>query len=149
MPYQRVLVPINGGPGDEHALRAAIGLTRRSRGPIYAIYVVEVPQALPLDADMTAEIERGEAAFARCEGLCSGERVQIESEMLQARAAGAAIVDTAEERGVDLIVMSVEGRDRRGEFSIGRTAMYVLRYARCEVCVLRRPLGAATGGARR
>jgi nucleotide-binding universal stress UspA family protein len=138
MPYQRVLVPINGGDGDEHALRVAIGLSRRTRAVIYVTYVVEVPQALPLDAELAEEVERGERALQRCETIGQTERATIEAELLQARLAGAAIVDEATHRDADLIILSVEGRERRGEFSVGRTAPYVLKNAACETWVLRR-----------
>lgn len=140
MPYQRLLVPINGGDGDEHALRVAIGLSRRTKAVIYVIYVVEVQQALPLDAELPDEIERGERALQRCEVLGQAERVTIEAELLQARSASAAIVDEAAQRLADLIILSVEGRNRRGEFGVGRTTPYVLKNAACEVWVLRRRL---------
>lgn len=140
MPYQRVLVPINGGPGDEHALRVAIQLTHRSRAVIHVIYVVEVPQALPLEAELPAELARGEQAIQQCEAIGQQERIVLEAELLQARAAGAAIVDEAAQRGLDLIILSVEGRQRRGEYSLGRTAPYVLKQSPCEVWLLRRPL---------
>jgi nucleotide-binding universal stress UspA family protein len=139
MPYQRLLVPINGSVGDEHALRVAITNSRRYRGLILVVYVVEVQQALPLDAELPAEVERGEAAVRRCEVICRDERVEMEGELLQARSASAAIVDEAAQRDIDLIIMSVEGRQRRGEFSLGRTAPYVLKHATCEVWLLRRP----------
>ena len=143
MPYQRVLVPIDGSPGDEHALRVALGLLRRGRATVYLTYVVEVPQTLPLDAALPAEEARGEAAIQRCEALCGGERMPVEAVLLQARSAGAAIVDEAAQRAAEVIVMSVEGRHHRGEFTLGHTAPYVLKNAACEVCVLRRPLGGA------
>jgi len=139
MAYQRVLVPINGSIGDEHALRVVFGLPRRGRAMIHVMYVVEVPQALPLDAELPEEIQRGEQALQHCEAIGQAERVTIEAELLQARHAGTAIVDEARQRGADLIVISVEGRQRRGEFSLGRSAPYVLKNAACEVWVLRRP----------
>jgi nucleotide-binding universal stress UspA family protein len=143
MPYQRVLVPINGSAGDEHALRIAIGLNRRSRALIYVIYVVEVQQALPLDAELPAEVERGEEAVQRCEAICQAEKIEIEADLLQARSSSAAIVDEAAQRNVDLIIMSVQGRQRRGEFTLGKTAPYVLKNAHCEVWLLRRSPGSA------
>lgn len=139
MPYQRVLVPLSGKPGDDHALKVAIGLTRRSRAVIYAIHVVEVKQALPLDADLPDEVEYGEAALTRSERICREEKSQIEAELLQARDAGPAIVDEAAQRGVDLIIMSATSRYRRGEYTLGHTVPYVLKYAPCEVWVLRQP----------
>jgi nucleotide-binding universal stress UspA family protein len=140
MPYQRLLTPINGGEGDEHAVRVAIGLSRRTRATICAIYVVEVQQALPLDAELPDEVERGERALQRVEAICQAERTPVEAELLQARQAGAAIVDEAAQRDCDLIIMSVEARNRRGEFSIGRAAPYVMKNAACEVWIMRRPL---------
>jgi nucleotide-binding universal stress UspA family protein len=140
MAYQRLLLPINGSAGDEHALRTAISLVRRARALIFVIYVVEVPQALALDAELPVEIERGERSIARCEAICRSERIDVEAELLQARSASTAIVDEAARRQVDLIIMSVEGRQRRGEFSLGRTAPYVLKNATGEVWLLRRPL---------
>jgi nucleotide-binding universal stress UspA family protein len=140
MPYQRVLVPINGSQGDEHALRVAIGLARRQRTVLHVIYVVEVQQALALDTELPEEIDRGEKALQRCEALCHAERVEVQAELLQARQAGAAIVDEAAQRQADLIIMSLEGRSRRGEFSLGRTGPYVLKNAAGEVWALRRPL---------
>lgn len=138
MPYQRLLVPINGTSGDDHALRVAIGLTRRSRAMIYVMYVVEVQQALPLDAELPAEVENAEAAILHCEAICQAEKIAVEADLLQAREASAAIVDEALQRGIDLIIMSVEGRYHHDEFTIGRTAPYVLKHASCEVWVLRR-----------
>jgi nucleotide-binding universal stress UspA family protein len=138
MPAQRVLVPINGGPGDEHALRVAVNIYRRARAEILILYVVEVPQSLPLDAELPAEIERGDAAMSRAEAYCREEKVAFEAEMLQARGAGATIVDEATQRESDLIILSVAGRQRHGEFTLGRTAPYVLKNAACEVWVMRR-----------
>lgn len=139
MPFQRVLVPINGTANDEHAMRIAINLTRRSRAAIYVIYVVEVKLALPLDAQLPAEVAHGEAAIQRCEAVCQAENVSIEAELLQARDASAAIVDEAAQRQIDVIIMAAGGRIRRGEFTLGHTVPYVLRHAACEVWLVRRP----------
>ena len=143
MPYQRLMVPINGSAGDEHALRVALSLPRRVRLPIFILFVVQVRQELPLDAELPEEVDRGDAAIRRCEALALAERADVDAEILQARTAGAAIVDEAAQRGTDLIIMSVAGRYHRGEYTLGRTAPYVLKNAACEVWVLRRPLTTA------
>jgi len=138
MPYQRLMVPIDGSDGDAHALKVALSISRRLRAPIFVLYVVEVPQALELDADLPEEIARGEAAIMRCEQLAQTERAEVDAELLQARTASAAIVDEAANRDVDLIVLSVAGRYHRGEYTLGKTVPYVLKHADCEVWVLRR-----------
>lgn len=143
MPYQRLMVPINGSDGDAHALRVALSLNRRTRSPIFLLYVVQVPQALPLNVELPAEVARGEAAIQRCEAVAQAERAAVEAELLQARTASSAIVDEADQRGVDLIIMSAAGRYHRGEYTLGRTVPYVLRHAGCEVWVLRRAAATA------
>ena len=59
------------------------------------------------------------------------------NELLQARTAGAAIVDEAVEQQVDAIVMATENRLERGKISVGESVPYVLRHAPCEVIVIR------------
>jgi nucleotide-binding universal stress UspA family protein len=138
MPYQRLMVPIDRSEGDAHALRVALSINRRVRSPIFLLYVVEVPQALELDADLPEEVARGEEAIMRCEQLAQTERAEVDAELLQARTASAAIVDEAANRDIDLIIMSVAGRYHRGEYTLGKTVPYVLKHADCEVWVLRR-----------
>jgi nucleotide-binding universal stress UspA family protein len=138
-----VLVPVNGTIVDERALDVAILLARRSQAAVAAIHVVEVPQQLPLEAEMGAEVARGDAilqAAARCAG---GYGSELEIELLQARAAGPAIVDEALGRGARLIVMGTSVRRRAGEVTAGRTTIpYVLKNAPCEVVICRRALNA-------
>ena len=53
-----ILVPVNGSVVDERALDIAILMARRYHSAVTAIHVVEVPQQLPLEAEMGAEVER-------------------------------------------------------------------------------------------
>jgi hypothetical protein len=70
---------------------------------IVAVYVVEVPQSLPLDADMQDEIDRGDAALDAvakdAKALCHMKGDHLRTDILQARTAGAAIVDEAATSG--------------------------------------------------
>lgn len=135
-----VLVPINGSMVDERALDVAILLAKRHHAVITAIHVVEVPQQLPLEAEMGAEVAHGQEVLAAAE-RCAGQYGRdIEIELLQARAAGPAIVDEAIERRASLIVLGTVVRRRAGEPSFGRaTIPYVMKNAPCEVVLCRRP----------
>lgn len=136
-----VLVPINGTADDERAIDVAILLAKRERAAISAIHVVEVPQELPLEAEMNQEVTRGEDVLEAAERYARQHGPDIEIELLQARVAGPAIVDEAIERGASLIVMSTSVRRRAGEITVGRTTIpYVLKNAPCEVIVCRRSL---------
>ena len=64
-----------------------------------------------------------------------------ETQLLQARDVGAALVDEAVALGADLIVLGLPYRKRfGGDFAIGRTVPYVLQNAPCEVLVVREPI---------
>ncbi len=146
--FFNVLVPVNGTPADHHALRVLSRLVDGKTANIVAVYVVEVPQSLPLDADMQDEISRGDDALNAvaqdAKALCHMRGEHLRTDILQARTAGAAIVDEASNLRSDLIVMSVGVRDERGSLTVGDTANYVLMHAPCEVMLLRHPRGSVT-----
>ena len=63
--------------------------------------------------------------------------IELETEILQARDVGTAIVDEALEREVDLVVMGIGYKRKFGEFDMGHTAPYVLKNAPCRVWLAR------------
>jgi nucleotide-binding universal stress UspA family protein len=122
------------------ALSLACLLAKRNKGKVYAVYVIEVGRALPLDADLSPEAGRGEEVLAKAEKLAGSMDTQVTGELLQARDAGHAIVDEAIERDVDGIIVGIDNRDM-GEFQTGATSRYVLRNAPCRVVLLRSAYG--------
>ena len=74
------------------------------------------------------------------EGIGAEYDADIDSELLQAREAGPAIVDEAREWKADLIVIGMPYRERFGEFYMGKTAPYVLKSASCRTIVFREAL---------
>ena len=137
-----VLAPVNGGSGDDRLLQMISRICEARNARITLVYVVEVPQAMPIDADLPQQITRGEnVLFAAEEQLKNligtRQHLDIITELLQARAAGAAIVDEAVEQQVDVILMATENRLERGRVTIGDSVAYVFRHAPCEVIVVR------------
>ncbi|MEZ4500531.1 MAG: universal stress protein [Thermomicrobiales bacterium] len=139
--YRRVIIPVTGGEEDEKILALANELSSQNPMAITLVYVVEVPQALPLDADLPAEIDRGEIVLARAQQLATNlipaNKQNITTDLLQSRSAGAAIVDESIERGVDAILMATRIRVIHGKQSSGETAAYVIKNAPCDVLILR------------
>lgn len=139
--YRRLLVPVDGSPGDEHVMSLVADMVHHHQVSITLVYVVEVQQAMPLDAELPMEIDRGESILRRAETFARTaphhKLTSVTTDLLQARSAGAAIVDESVERSSDAIVMAAMNRTIHGKISMGETAGYVLKNAPCEVIIVR------------
>ena len=139
---KKVLVPVNGNETDATIIELAAQIAKRNKGRVYAIHVIEVSRTLPVDADLVEERRRADAILDTAEQTASHWGQEIETEILQARDIGTAIVEESIESKADLIVIGVPYRTTLGEFDRGKTATHVLKYAPCEVWLCRSPIPA-------
>jgi len=139
--YTKLLVPVTGKKADDDIVKTACVLARRSKGKVYVVHVIQVSRALPLDAEVQPETQSGESVLANAEKIANIMDCQVETEILQARETGPAIVDEAVERGVDMIIMGLEYKKPFGEFDMGDTVPYILRNAPCRVLLWRGSMG--------
>jgi nucleotide-binding universal stress UspA family protein len=140
--HRQLVVAINGGAVDPILLDLAATISKRDRTQVAVVYVVEVRQQLPVDADLPTELDRGERILIAAERTARDRGLRATYDVLQARSVGAAIVDEAVQRGADLIVLGAELREKYGEPTYGSTVRYVLMHAMCEVWICRLPLAA-------
>jgi APA family basic amino acid/polyamine antiporter len=135
--YRRLLVPVLPGRASDDALDVAAGLAAERGARITAVTVLEVPLDQPLAADLAADeaLANRELDEARAIGEAYG--VTVLPRLVRARSAGAAIVEEAERRGSEIIVIGAPRRDigRRKRAVFGGTVDYVLRNAPCRVLV--------------
>ena len=148
-PSGRILVALAGHKVDEETIRVACRMATRARGDgtkaaakIYAVHVVEVNRSLPLSAPVDQQIDRGEQILDMAERIATEYDLSIETEMVQARDTGPAIVGEADEWHADVIVMGLPYKRRFGEFNLGKAAPYVLKHAPCRVILFRERLEA-------
>ncbi|MBI2304782.1 MAG: universal stress protein [Chloroflexi bacterium] len=144
MPATKILVPVNGSKASHEAVRVACMLAKRAKAKLHVIYVIQVRRTLPLDAEINAEVQRGEEVLSQVEQLAEEADYDVETELLQAREVGSAIVDAAVAQGVDLIIMGLGYKKRFGEFDLGSTIPYVLKNAPCQVWVCRQAIPVET-----
>ena len=137
--FKSILVPVDGSEASLHAVEFACMLAKRSRGKVHVVHVIEVRRALPLDAELTAEAQRGEEVLSRAEEAAKSQDFEVDGDLLQARDASHAIVDEATEREADAIILGVPYARPFGEFEMGRVPAHILKSATCEVIVLRLP----------
>jgi nucleotide-binding universal stress UspA family protein len=132
--FHKILVPVVGTEADEEAIKLACQLVKKkNKGKIYAVYVIAIKRALPLDAEIEAEIKEGEDILDHVETFAEEQDCEVETDLIQSRDAGPAIVDEAVEREIDLILLGIKYKRRFGQFSLGSVSPYVLKNAPCRV----------------
>lgn len=137
MKFKKILVPVTGNEVDDEAMRLACRLAKKDKAKVWAVCVITIKRSLPLEAEIESEIRRAEEILDRAEAVAEEEDYEAESDVLQAREAGPAIVDEAVERGAELIVMGIPYKRRFGQFSLGTVVPYVLSNAPCPVILYR------------
>lgn len=146
MRFKRILVAINGTDMDKEIVQLACSLAKPSKGKIYVTYVIQLKRTLPLDAEVKPEVDRGEEALDAAERYAEDVDYGVDTDLLQARTVGPALVNEAMERGIDLVMIGLNYKTQYGEFSLGEVTPYVLKYSPCRVMVLRE---ASKAGAKR
>lgn len=152
--FGSILVPVFGKPLDDDIIQTAGRLAGSVRddldeegATIEAVWVFEVPMALPIDARLPeAQVRRAQEALRRAKAVGEEyEGVQVQTAMIRARRAGQGIVSEAKRRGVEAIVLAAEEPSRvRGgallggsggplDNFVGEATKYVLRKAECRV----------------
>ena len=136
--FERILVPVSGTEADEPALRLAATLMAGTSGEAVLLHVIEVPFERNLDAEDEKAVAFADEVTARGEAFLAQHGVTARSGVVQARAAGPAIVDDAVEQSADLIVMGLRYKKRfGGQWDAGRTVPYVMRNSTAPVWCLR------------
>ena len=158
--YGSILVPVLGTPLDDDIMQTAGRLSMEENADegeggavIEAVWVFEVPMALPLDARIGEEdLKRARKALQRAKAV--GEEyqgVEVATATVRARRAGEGIVREAKRRGVEAIVLAAEEQTRvrggpllggkRGLYDtfVGQTTRYVVTKAPCRVILTAPP----------
>jgi APA family basic amino acid/polyamine antiporter len=154
-----IMVPITGTDLDDDIVQTAARLAGPEHDDldpegavIEALWVFEVPLALPLDVRLPdAQIRRAKEALARAKVVGEEyEGVVVQTAMVRARRAGQAIVSEAARRGVEAIVLAAEEPSRvRGgallgsagplDNYLGEVTKYVIRKSPCRVILTATP----------
>lgn len=140
MPFERILVAIDGRPGGQRALEKAIELAKATGGwlgaiavegplPVYAATVGEVDEVKREKDSFFETVVRLASEQAREEGV----EMPIE---LRAGHPAEVIVRHAREGGYDLVVVGYRGH-LLGDYVLGSVADRVAHHAPCPVMIVR------------
>jgi nucleotide-binding universal stress UspA family protein len=141
LPYRRILVPL-AGRADDDALRLTAllldGSPRPEDGLAVLVHVIEVGFERTLDTEDERATAYADEILDRGAAFLEARKVPNRVGMIQARAAGPAIVDEAVASSADLIVMGLPYKRRfGGSWDAGRTVPYVMRNSKAPVWCLR------------
>ena len=135
--YRRLLVPVVAGQPSDDALDVACSLAAERGARIVALNVLEVPLGRPLDDDMDALEDAANDELDEAIAIGDSYGIKVLDRLVRARSAGVAIVEEAERRGTEIIVLGTPRKSltaaQRAVF--GRTVDHVLRHAPCRVMV--------------
>ena len=131
--YRTILVPVVAGPESREAIDLAARLAAERGATIVALRVIVVPMEFPLDAQLPEQEAAADRLLDEARLAASAYGVRTIDRLLRARQAGRAIVDEAERRQAEIVVLGApRGRHRR---IFGHTVDYVLKHAPCRVMV--------------
>lgn len=140
MKISKILVPISSILYVEEMMRIACNLHQLYKCKIYVLYVIEVPRSLPLDAQIPQNIQEAEEILEKARYISENDyEVEIETDILQARSAGVAILEEIQNKSVDLVLLETGVKRTLGERIFGSTVDYILKKAPCRVWLIRAP----------
>ncbi len=133
--YRTIVVPVLRTAESEEALVAAARLADERAATVAILHVIEVPLDLPLDVRLPDKEEAANETLDRAAALVESYGVRAVVRLVRARAAGPAIVEEAERRAAELIVLGApRARIGRGRI-FGRTVDYVLKHSLTRVMI--------------
>ena len=107
--YDRVLLPTDGSDANDRAIGQAVGLAQETGADLYVLFVLEdIPYAPEtMDKPVAEQLrEIGEAALEDIESRAEAVGVDVTAEIREG-APHTAILEYAEEAGVDAVVMAL------------------------------------------
>lgn len=147
MEIRHILIAHDGSDEARRAVRVGVDLARRYgaratvltviQHPAYAATVGEVQEADAEKRAFATRVQREAIEYARLQGLDIGAAITSGHP-------AEAIVDYAQQEGVDLIVMGHRGMSNLRRFIVGSIADRVVDHAPCMVLVVRRAVDRPT-----
>jgi basic amino acid/polyamine antiporter, APA family len=131
--YRSILVPIVSGPESREAVDLAARLAADRGATIVALRVIVVPMELRLDAALRDQEEEADRLLDEVRAIGETYGVRTVERLVRARHAGRAIVEEADRRQTEIVV--VGARRGRHKQIFGHTVDYVLKHAPCRVMI--------------
>ena len=135
---RNVLVAVTGHDLDCETVTMACNIAKMKKAAIYAIYGIEVPRKLAIDAELPQETEAASEALERATSVADQMHMHVAPEIVQSRNFGQSLVEEARAHECALIILGLPYHlGLGGHFDLGEAADYVLKNAPCRVWLVR------------
>ncbi|MCW2950484.1 MAG: UspA domain protein, partial [Thermoleophilia bacterium] len=135
--YHALMVPVIGGKLDHPAMHVACRLAAERGAQIVVAGVIEVPRSLPLTADMPEQEFALNVQLDHAKLIGKEFGVDVVTRVLRSRNAESAIIDEAERRETELILLGVSPRRHLGLSLVGRSNERIMRRSKVRVIIVR------------
>ncbi|HID71127.1 MAG TPA: universal stress protein [Thermoplasmata archaeon] len=140
--YKKILIPTDGSPGAEEAVKKGLSLAKLIGAEVLALYVKDyrILAGLPETEEVIfignglEQEGKGAIEFVKKEAKNLG--VKCEGKIVEGHPQ-AKIVEVADEENCDLIVMGTKGRTGLAHFFLGSVTEGVIHHANCPVFIVR------------
>jgi nucleotide-binding universal stress UspA family protein len=143
LPLHNVLVPTDFSDRSEYAFRLACLVARDSGARLTVLHVVPPPMVSYVGGVMTPEPPHYDEEWARLREVRPRDRTLPVEHLLAEGDPGTMILQAAQEKKCDLIILGTHGRTGLGRVLMGSVAEAVVRKAPCPVVTVKTPLPAA------
>jgi hypothetical protein len=135
---KNVLVVVTGSEQDRELVTLACTIAKSKKSQVYAVFGIEVPRTLPVDAEMAKESDQGNGALDVATAVASQLNCPVEPEIVQSRSLGQSFVDESDVHGCSLIILGLPYRfARTGQVCLDETSQFVLKNAPHRVWLVR------------
>lgn len=146
--FSKILVAIDGSQDSFKAADCALDMAKKFDAQVLAVTVTYIPaknnlshkQVLSkaLVEDGNKDMKNSELWFDNFVQKASTDKVDLKTELLNStRPVDYVILEYAEEKGVDLIVLGTKGRTGFKRLLLGSVASSVSTYAHCPVLIVK------------
>lgn len=130
-----ILVVFSTHIHSEVLMALAVRMAKGRQAQLLAIYIIEVPYTLPIDADLPQEERAALEVLTAAEEIGRKTGIEITTRTIRDRQAGPAIIQAAREENASLIVMGTYREHRYAGAPMGQAIEYVLNQTQTDVLI--------------
>jgi len=136
--HQNILIATDGSPHSGVALEQAMSFADSCNSTLYIIHAIDTnPEFLALSPALQEKLESdGMKILAAAKDKATGAGIRCETIFDTSQQPYKAIVNTAKEKNIDLIVMGSHGKNALTKLVMGSVTRQVIGHAPCAVLVV-------------